>query len=190
MSSFLYFLKAALKSPLQTSTPFQTGPRVAERFGRHIALRPGEILVELGVGAGAITKYLLPKLGDPKSYVGFELNEDLHKFLSKEYPHLEIHQASAENISQFIGGRKVGAVISTLPWSLLGPEIRVRILQEVQKALVPGGIFATFLAMHVSSTQGGKDFRMQIGKYFPNVQEEIELMNLPPCRVLVAKKMS
>jgi phospholipid N-methyltransferase len=188
MSSFLYFLKAALKSPLQTSTPFQTGPRVAERFGRHIALRPGEILVELGVGAGAITKHLLPKLRDPKSYVGFELNEDLHKFLSKEYPHLEIHQASAENISQFVGGRKVGAVVSTLPWSLLGPEVRGRILEEIYQVLIPGGIFATFLAMHVAKTDAGKDFRAQMEKFFPEVQEEIEFMNFPPCRVLVAKK--
>ncbi len=75
MSSFYEFFKAGLKSPMQLSTMFESGPRVGQRFARHLHLTQDQILVELGVGAGAITEHLLPALKDPKQYVGIEAQQ-------------------------------------------------------------------------------------------------------------------
>jgi phospholipid N-methyltransferase len=131
MSSFFQFFKASLKNPLQLSTAFETGPRVGRRFAAHINLQPGQVLAELGVGSGAITVHLLPRLGSPPAYLGFELNKDLHKYLKRRLPFLEVHNESAENLGARLAGRKLGAVVSTLPWSLLPRDVRMQILGEV-----------------------------------------------------------
>ncbi len=188
MSGFFHFLKAALKSPLQLSTMFETGPKVGRRFAKHIHLKPGLMVVEFGVGAGAITLHLLPKLGFPPAYMGFELNSDLYKYLHETYPDLEIYNESAENLTNRLNGRRVGTVVSTLPWSLLTKEIRTSIVKQAHDNLEPGGVFCTFLAMHVLWTPAAQDFLAQVHEVFTDVTHEDEPLNMPPCRLFFARK--
>lgn len=188
MSGFFHFLKASLKSPLQLSTMFETGPRVGRRFARHIEIKIGFYVVEFGVGAGAITLHLLPKLGFPPSYIGFELNPDLYQYLHETYPDLEIYNESAENLSRRLDGRRVSAVVSTLPWSLLTKETRTSIIQQAYDHLEPGGVFCTFLAHHVLWTPSARDFLNMVYERFAEVTYEDELLNIPPCRLFFARK--
>ncbi len=189
MNSFYEFLKASLKSPMQTSTFVESGPRVGKRFARHLHLRDDQIVVELGVGAGAITEHILEKLKSPKQYVGFELNADLHKFLANEkFPDLEIHHASADTLAEVVKGRKVGAVISTLPWSLIPREVRHSILGQVHECLEPGGTFSVFLALHMLWTPSARDFWATLTERFPDYTYTDEILNMPPCRLYFARK--
>jgi len=190
MSPFLAFLKAALKNPLQTSTPFETSPRVGRRFAGQVNLREDQIVVELGVGAGAVTEELLKVLKFPeKQYVGFELNDDLYKFLHfKKFPHLEIHHTSAEELKKTVKGRKVGAIVSTLPWSLIPKDMRHVILQQCYDVLDEGGTFSVFIAMHVLWAPSTKNFWAELETKFPRYTYVDELLNLPPCRLYFARK--
>lgn len=185
---YLEFLKAALKNPLQISTPFASSGRVGERFAHHLHLADDEIVVELGVGSGAITDHLLPVLKNKNQYVGFELNDDLYKFLYEKYPDLEIHHASADTLKKVMKGRKVGAVISTLPWSLIPQDARHDILDQIYEVLQPGGTFSVFTALHVLWTPAVREFWSEMQKRFPTYTYTDELMNLPPCRLYFARK--
>ena len=190
-SSFLEFLKASLKSPMQISTIFESGPRVGRTFARHLHLSPDQLVVELGVGGGAITEHLLPALSSRQQYVGFELNADLYKFLHEErFPELEIHNASATRLREKVAGRKVGAVISTLPWSLIPKEQRQDILNQIYEALEPGGTFSVFTALHVMWTPAVRDFWADVAAKFPDYTYVDELLNVPPCRLYFARKPS
>lgn len=189
MSGYFEFLKASLKKPLQLSTPFASGPRVGKRFARSIHLRDDETLVELGVGSGAVTEHLLRSLKSPKQYVGFELNNDLYKFLSTEkYPDLEIIHDSADRMGLYLRDRKVGAVISTLPWSLIPREKRMSILNQVYESLLPGGLFGIFFATHALWTPAVRDFWEQLCSRFPDYTYVDEIWNIPPCRLYFARK--
>jgi phosphatidylethanolamine/phosphatidyl-N-methylethanolamine N-methyltransferase len=189
MSGFYEFLKASLKKPLQLSTPFASGPRVGRRFSRYIHLREDEILVELGVGSGAVTEHLLPQLKNRSQYVGFELNDDLYRFLSREkYPDLEIIHDSADHMGRYVKGRKVGAVISTLPWSLIPRETRKSILNQVHDHLEPGGLFGIYFAIHALWTPAVQDFWQQLCAKFPDYSYVDEVWNVPPCRLYFARK--
>jgi phospholipid N-methyltransferase len=187
-TGYFQFLKASLKNPLQISTPFASSDRVGQRFARHLHLDDDEIVVELGVGSGAITDHLLPVLKNEKQYVGFELNDDLFKFLQKKYPGLEMHHASADTLKKVIKGRKVGAVISTLPWSLIPIEKRHDILDQIYEVLQPGGTFSVFTALHVLWTPAVREFWSEMQKRFPTYTYTDELLNLPPCRLYFARK--
>lgn len=189
MSGFFEFFKAALKNPLQTSTPFASSDRVGQRFANHLHLADDEIVVELGVGSGAITDHLLPRLKDRGQYVGFELNDDLYNYLRHDkYPDLEIHHASAERLAEVMKGRKVGAVISTLPWSLIPIETRHSILDQIYEVLQPGGTFSVFTALHVLWTPAVREFWSHMQRRFPTYTYTDELMNIPPCRLYFARK--
>jgi phosphatidylethanolamine/phosphatidyl-N-methylethanolamine N-methyltransferase len=189
MSAFYQFLKASLKNPMQTSTFVESGPRVGRRFARHLHLRDDQMVVELGVGAGAITEHILDAIKSPKQYAGFELNADLYKFLANEkFPNLEIHHASAETLAETMKGRKVGAVISTLPWSLLPRDVRHNILDQVHEVLEPGGTFSVFLALHCLWTPSVRDFWSTLTEKFPDYTYTDEMWNMPPCRLYFARK--
>ncbi len=188
MSGFFAFLKASLKSPLQLSTMFETGPRVGRRFARHIDVADGQAVVEFGVGAGAITVHIIPRLSRSSPYVGFELNQDLYKYLKEIYPKFEIYNESAENLSKRLQGRKAGAIVSTLPWSLLTKEIRTSIVKQSFDNLEPGGLFCTFLAHHVLWSPAARDLIGLVYSTFENVTYEDEFLNVPPCRLFFARK--
>lgn len=188
MKGYAEFLLASLKSPLQTSTPFESSDRVGQRFAQHLHLRDDEIVVELGVGSGAITKHLLPELKSEKQYVGFELNDDLYEYLAKEYSNLEIHHASADTLEEKLKGRKVGAVISTLPWSLIPKESRINILDQIYNVLEPGGTFSIFTALHVLWSPAVRDFWSQVQIRFPTYTYSDVMLNIPPCRLYFARK--
>ncbi len=168
---------------------FETGPRVGRRFARRISMPAGQTLVEFGVGTGAITVHLLPKLGHPPAYVGFELNNDLYSYLKDTYPDLEIYNESAENLTLRLKGRKVGAIVSTLPWSLLSKEARTSIVHQAYDSLEKGGIFCTFVSLHVLWTPSARDFISQVEKTFDQITYEDELLNIPPCRLFFARKI-
>ncbi|HMN68908.1 MAG TPA: methyltransferase domain-containing protein [Bdellovibrionales bacterium] len=189
MAGFFQFFKAALKNPLQLSTPFESSPRVGRLFARNLRLRDDQVVVELGVGAGAITDEVLPALKSRKQYVGFELNEGLYKFLKeKKYPDLEFHNTSAENLIEKLRGRKVGAVISTLPWSLFPKDVRERILDQVLASLDPGGTFSVFVAMHVLWAPSMRALFADLQRRFPDYTYVDEPLNLPPCRLYFMRK--
>ena len=158
-------------------------------MARQIQLREDEIVVELGVGGGAITDQILPVLRNKEQYVGFELNDRLFKYLHDEkYPDLEIHHASAENLTKIVGTRRVGAVVSTLPWSLFSDPVRKNILDQIEGALVPGGTFCVFLALHVLWTNSAKTFWSELTARFPNCSYGEEVWNIPPCRLFFGRK--
>lgn len=187
-SPFFEFFKASLKNPLQLSTMFETGPRVGRRFARHIDVPDGQAVVEFGVGAGAITVHILPRLGKKSEYIGFELNPDLYKYLKEIYPKFEIYNESAENLSARLRGRKAGAIVSTLPWSLLTKEIRTNIVKQSYENLEPGGLFCTFVSLHVLWSPAARDFINQVYATFQDVTYEDEFLNMPPCRLFFARK--
>jgi phospholipid N-methyltransferase len=184
------FLIAALKHPFQVSTLFESGPRVGRCLAAHLnRLGDDHLVVELGVGSGSVTEHLLARLSHSGQYVGFELNRDLHRYLKEDrFPHLEIHHASADTLADTLRGRKVGAVVSTLPWTLLPKATRHDIVQQVEEILEPGGTFSGILAMHCLWTPSMRDLCAQLAERFCSFSYSDEVWHLPPCRLYCARK--
>ena len=188
MKSFFTFLWAALKNPLQVSTMFQTGDSAADTLTDAVPSAPTGMVVELGVGAGAITKVLAAKLHDPKKYVGLELNEDLIEFAQERFPNLKFVMDSAENFPNHLGGRKASAVISSLPWTVLPDNLMPVILDTIAENLEPDGVFATYMTLHVLKTPAGRRFQEIMQKNFLSVETELVIDNLPPAKIFIARK--
>ena len=186
MSPFLQFLKAALREPLQVSTLFQTAPATVRCLTQPLIKSPAASVLELGIGAGAVTSKIHQLMDEPKNYLGFEINPDLHKYMSERFPDFHFVRDSAEHILNHSQGKKFDLVISTLPWSLIPEEIVENILNAVVKVLSEQGEFRTYLTAHVLWAPSSKKFIEKLEKRF-QIDHEWVMLNAPPAYVLKMK---
>ncbi len=165
MNENIQFLQAFLKNPAKVGAITPSSPELAQKMVKGIEPDAGNIILELGVGTGAITKYLQDILPNEKSYLGIELDRSLVKSLRKNYPELKIVCGNATetfSIHQKSGLGKVGFVICCLPFVSLPNEVGETILLEIDKFMQQGCTFCTFQYAH--------------GYYFPSAIKLREFM--------------
>ena len=95
MNENIEFLQAFIKNPLKVGAIAPSSPELAKKMLEGIKPAENRIVLELGVGTGAITKYLENILTDDKSYLGIELDRGLVKSLKTNYPQLKIVSGNA-----------------------------------------------------------------------------------------------
>lgn len=165
MNENIEFLQAFLKNPTKVGSIAPSSPELARAMIDGIEPGPENVVVELGVGTGAITKYLQSTVPDDRSYLGIELDGSLVRRLRKNFPDMEIVRGNAANmrsIHQRTGLGKVGAIICCLPFVSLPNEVGEEILREVDKFMQEGCTFRTFQYAH--------------GYYFPSAIKLREFM--------------
>ncbi len=182
MSASLHFLKAALKEPFQISTLFQTGSIAVKRLLSPLNSDNHCSLLELGVGAGAVTKKAHKVMKHKEKYLGFEINNDLYSFVTDKYKDFKFICASAEALSDYTKDKKYDLIVSTLPWSLFDDFTRRNILDEVAKHLETGGYFKTYMVCNALMTGSGRKFKKQLEDRF-DVSSRWVILNIPPAKV-------
>lgn len=165
MNENIEFLQAFLKNPGKVGSITPSSPVLAQKM--LAGLRPSDdnIVLELGVGTGAITKFLEDIVRDDRSYLGIELDRDLVRRLKRRYPGMPIVRGNAMDafeIHKRSGLGKVGTIICCLPFVSLPNEVGERILLEVDKFMQLGCTFRTFQYAH--------------GYYFPSAIKLREFM--------------
>ena len=165
MNENIQFLQAFLKNPGTVGSITPSSPELARRMVA--GLRPDEnnVVLELGVGTGAITKFLQGKVPNDISYLGIELDRDLVRTLKKNYPEMKIVRGNALQASEIYGKSglgKVGTIICCLPFVSMPNETGERILLEIDKFMQQGCTFRTFQYAH--------------GYYFPSAIKLREFM--------------
>ena len=155
-----------------------------------LEFKPGEFVVEVGTGTGAITRIIRQRLADPKQYIGFDINREFIEKLSGTFPDLNFVQDSAENLpAHFQNGAQSGYVVCSLPWAIWPSEHQERILNGIIEPLKEGGHFATFAYWPMLYWPVGLTFRKLLKKTFKKVEvTPIVWGNLPPAVVYVCTK--
>lgn len=165
MNENIQFLQAFLKNPSKVGSITPSSPELAQKMIRGIEPGPDNVVMELGVGTGAITRFLQEIVPDDRSYLGIELDRDLVRSLKLNYPQLEIARGNALDagkIHQRSGLGHVGCIICCLPFVSLPNEVGEKILLEIDKFMQKGCMFRTFQYAH--------------GYYFPSAIKLREFM--------------
>src|SRR4029453_13034541 len=90
MNENIQFLQAFLKNPLKVGAVAPSSPDLAWQMLEGILPDKDNVVIELGVGTGAITKYVREILPDNESYLGIELDLDLVSSMKIRYPAMNI----------------------------------------------------------------------------------------------------
>ncbi|MGJ8743057.1 MAG: class I SAM-dependent methyltransferase [Polaribacter sp.] len=145
-----------------------------------------EVIIELGPGTGAITKYILEQLPPNATLICFEINDSFyHQLLQINNPQLVVIKASAERMIEELN--KLGIyntkhIISSLPFTMLPDIVAKNILDVSYKFLENEGTFTQY--------QYSLTYYKKLKSVFKeSISLEFEPLNFPPAFVYSCKKV-
>lgn len=139
------------------------------------------LIVELGGGDGSITQGIVDRLSPDAELLVFEISRSFCDAMEKQFPmsNVRIICDSAENLEQYLQGRKADYVLSSLPFSLISKEATDQILKHTKESLNEKGKFIQICYSYL--------LKKLFGKYFSTVDAKFTFRNLPPAFVMICR---
>jgi phosphatidylethanolamine/phosphatidyl-N-methylethanolamine N-methyltransferase len=188
MKENLQFLQAFLKNPLKVGAITPSSPELVAKILDGIQPDDNNIVLELGVGTGAVTKFLREVVPSKESYLGIELDDDLVSSLNKNFPDMNIvcgNAADAYSIHENSGLGKVRYVVCCLPFVSLPKEISESVLGEIQKFMDEGCELRIFQYAHGYFLPPAIKLREILrDRYGKSRRSPLVLKNVPPAFTL------
>lgn len=188
MKENLQFLQAFLKNPGKVGAITPSSPELAAEMLQGIQPDDHNIVLELGVGTGAITKYLRDIVPSKDSYLGLELDPNLVKTLNENYPDMNIvcgNAAECYSIHEESGLGKVRYLVCCLPFVSLPRQVSDTILVEIQKFMEEGCELRIFQYAHGYYLPPAIKLRESLKKlYGKSRRSPLVLKNVPPAFTL------
>jgi phospholipid N-methyltransferase len=191
MNENIEFLQAFLKNPLKVGSIAPSSPELAHKMIQGIRPNEENIVLELGVGTGAITKFLQETVQNDESYLGIELDETLVKSLKKSFPELNIvygNACEAFALHKKTNLGKVGFIISCLPFVSIPNDVGDTILAEIDKFMELGCVFRTLQYAHGFYFPSAIKLREHMrNRYGKSQKSRLIMKNVPPAYTLTWK---
>ena len=188
MKENLQFLQAFLKNPLKVGAIAPSSPELAAEMLQGITPDEDNIVLELGVGTGAITKFLQEVIPNKESYLGFELDQELVDNLHTKFKDMNIicaNAADAYSIHQESGLGKVRYLVCCLPFVSLPKEVSESVLVEIEKFMEEGCELRIFQYAHGYFLPPAIKLREFLKKrYGISKRSPLVLKNVPPAFTL------
>jgi len=156
-----------------------------DRLLDHVDWNSVRTLVEYGPGVGTLTSRMLERMRGDAVLVAIESSREFVRFLAATVrdPRLRLVHSSAAEIRSVLAGLGLPAadcIISGIPYSMLDPAERSRILRDSHAVLRPNGLM---LAYQFTST-----VRPHLEREFGPVHQELQPLNLLPARIFVCRR--
>ena len=188
MNENLQFLQAFLKNPLKVGAIAPSSPELAAKMLDGIMPNEDNIVLELGVGTGAITKFLQDVIPNRNAYLGIELDRDLVDNLHGKFQDMNIicgNAAEAYSIHRESGLGKVRYVVCCLPFVSLPKEISESVLLEIEKFMDEGCELRIFQYAHGYFLPPAIKLREFLkNRYGKSKRSPLVLKNVPPAFTL------
>ncbi|WP_044482124.1 class I SAM-dependent methyltransferase [Paenibacillus antibioticophila] len=178
----LLFLQAFLNNPKRVGSLLPSSRYLATKIVQFVPWDEVKSVAELGSGTGVITQLIKTQLTDSNNVFLFERDKKLRESLKVKYPDYMFHSNASylikkmkqENINQ------LDCIICGLPFFNFSSKMRTHILDQIVKALKPGGILVAY------------QYSLQMKKKYANhlIIEKIEFIpySFPPTFVYVCRK--
>jgi phospholipid N-methyltransferase len=148
------------------------------------SVQPGEAILELGPGTGAITRGIV-RAWPHNPIVAVEKNPRLAARLRARFPEIEILQGCVTDALEKLSrdGTRIGVVMSGLPMLSFEEIFRERVLAAVHDALSPAAFFVQF-------TYSERAWRGFAPRGFRLVARRRVLRNVPPATILCYQRLA
>jgi phospholipid N-methyltransferase len=178
----LMFLSKFLRSPRSIGSVTPSSRFLAEAMVKPVDWNSARYVAELGAGTGVFTKYIDQLKAPDCKVVVFEQDVSMRQRLEKLYPELYYYHDACDIMSAMnkYGIEQFDYILSGLPFTNFPQELRDTIMDEVDRALKPGGTFIAF--------QFSLQMKKQLSQRFENVSLEFVPMNVLPAFVYRCRK--
>lgn len=186
------FLAAALRNPATMGAVAPSSSRLAARLAAVVPRAGDPVVVELGPGTGSATTAIQHRLAGRGRHVAVEIDAVLARHLRAEYPEVEVLVGDAAELERLLAEQDVAgadAVISGLPWSLIGAHAQRAIIEATARSLRPGGSFTTLAYLQALPMTRARRFRALLDEVFDEVLTTRTVWrNLPPAVSYVCRR--
>ena len=184
ISDRIEFLRAFLGDRKRVGAITPTSARMSRAMARAADTSSRKAVAELGAGTGPVTAALLEQLPPDGRLWAFEIRADFARKLRERFddPRLTIVEGSATEaprVAREAGLPGFDAVVSAIPFAVLGKGLTREILATSVEAMVPG---APFVAIQYRPDYLPPYLR----HYFRSMRREFHLWNLPPAFIMRA----
>ncbi|KTS74991.1 phospholipid methyltransferase [Paenibacillus jamilae] len=178
----LLFLRSFIHSPKNVGSVIPSSRFLATKMVKQAPWNEVKAVAELGSGTGAITRFINTQVSEATKVLLFEMDETMRDNLQTEYPDFSCHPNAArlveamkqENIQQ------LDCIFSGLPFFNFERELRDTLVEQIYKALKPGGLFIAFQYSLQMKKQLSERFIIEKINWVP--------LNIPPAFVYVCRK--
>ena len=194
------FLSESLRSISVTASLFPSSRFLASALLRAIDFSTARVIVELGVGTGAITKEILRRLNPGAVLLGVDLNAAFVNHVRRKIQDSRFIPilGRAERLGTLLGRHGIAradAIVSSLGLTAMMPAQRSTIVKQVAAHLTRDGVLTQYQYLHAS---GGPNWASSLGLarfaekeflkgHFRHVACERVIWNLPPAWVYTCK---
>ena len=136
------FFRQWLRSPKSMGSIIPSSKYLARAVAEEVAWRPGQHIVELGGGTGAITQGLIDRGIPREKLLVVELETALYEHLRRRLPGAMVIQGDATKLDEILeshGVKEVGTVISGLPMVGMPFEFQRAVIDQAFAVQSPGG---------------------------------------------------
>ncbi|MFN2555279.1 MAG: class I SAM-dependent methyltransferase [Nitriliruptorales bacterium] len=182
MRESVRFFGSFLAHPLRVGAVLPTSQRTVRLMLDMANLPAARRVAEFGAGTGVYTTEILKRVGPQAHVVAFEIDPSLAADLSAriEDPRLQIVTDSAERAGEYLAGKKMDVVVSSLPFTSMSKQIRRAILDQATRILRDDGVM---LVIQYSTV-----LRRDLQRRFASVRRSISLFNVPPAFLFACRE--
>jgi phosphatidylethanolamine/phosphatidyl-N-methylethanolamine N-methyltransferase len=136
------FFRQWLRSPKSMGSVIPSSRALARAVANQVVWQPGQVVVELGAGTGAISRALTDSGLPPEAMMMIELDRSLFEYLHERFPQMRVVNGDATRLVDILrqqGVGEVGTVISGLPMVNMPLAFQRAIVDQGLAAIAPGG---------------------------------------------------
>ena len=180
------FFRQWLRSPKSMGSVIPSSRVLARAVAAEVAWQPGQYVVELGGGTGAISQGLIER-GIPRDHlIVIELDTALHAYLKERLTGCLVIQGDATRLPEILARHEIGeigTVISGLPMVGMPFEFQQAIIEQGFKVMRPGGFMLQYSYSPIAPIPAKKlGVKARIARYV--------LWNFPPAAVWCYTKLA
>lgn len=180
------FFRQWLRSPKSMGSVIPSSRALARAVAQEVAWQPGQWVVELGGGTGAISQGLIER-GIPRDrLIVIELDGPLYAYLKERLTGCLVIQGDATRLGEILARHEVGeigTVISGLPMVGMPFEFQRAIIEQGFKVMKPGSFMLQYSYSPVTPIPAAKlGIEAKMARYV--------LWNFPPAAVWRYRKVA
>ncbi|MGH6913974.1 MAG: class I SAM-dependent methyltransferase [Geminicoccales bacterium] len=173
------FFRQWLRSPKSMGSVIPSSRALARAVTREVVWRPGQTVVELGAGTGAISRGLMDSGLPPEAVMMIELDRPLFEYLRERFPGVRVINGDATRLADIVrqqGVEEVSTVISGLPMVNMPLAFQRAIIEASFAVLQPDGVLLQYSYSPVAPVRAKKlGVRAELAK--------VVVRNLPPATI-------
>jgi phospholipid N-methyltransferase len=194
------FFRESLKSLSVTASMFPSSRFLAKALLRPIDFDRARIIVELGMGTGAITTEILRRMAPGSILLAIELNPAFvahvrSKVHDSRFVPISGRAERLGSILRLKGVQRADAIVSSLGLTSMAHDQRSCIVGQAAEHLSENGVLTQYQYMPASGKRnwvgawGLKRFAEEnfLREYFREVRSERVIWNLPPAKVYTCR---